>query len=238
MGIAERQQRDRDKVRRAILDAARELFVREGFANVTIRRIAERIEYSPGSIYTYFPSKDEILCALALEGYDLLAGRALPAGLEPLAAVRAVLRRIYEFSKEQPEYFALMFFDRSIPRIAREHRHFARLLEHRKKLMSLLARCIESGAFPPGLDPIAAFRVASMGLFGVAALRLAGRLPDPAADRLAADVTEAAIAGLKAGSAVSYRVDLDPAFAAVHSKATPDRAARRSIRARTRRRVA
>jgi hypothetical protein len=51
MGIKERQHRDREAVRRAILDAARELFVAEGFQNVSIRKIAERIEYSPAAIY-------------------------------------------------------------------------------------------------------------------------------------------------------------------------------------------
>ncbi len=46
MGIKERQERDREAVRRAILDAARELFVSEGYNNVSMRKIAERIEYS------------------------------------------------------------------------------------------------------------------------------------------------------------------------------------------------
>ena len=55
MGIKERQERDREAVRRSILDAARELFVAEGFQNVSIRKIAERIEYSPAAIYGYFP---------------------------------------------------------------------------------------------------------------------------------------------------------------------------------------
>src|SRR5918995_1571884 len=69
MGIKERQERDREAVRRAILDAARELFVAEGFQNVSIRKIAERIEYSPAAIYSYFPSKDDIFFALAEEGF-------------------------------------------------------------------------------------------------------------------------------------------------------------------------
>ena len=72
MGIKERQERDREAVRRAILDAARELFVAEGFQNVSIRKIAERIEYSPAAIYGYFPSKDDIFFELAEEGFRLL----------------------------------------------------------------------------------------------------------------------------------------------------------------------
>ncbi len=76
MGIKERQERDREAVRRAILDAARELFVAEGYQNVSIRKIAERIEYSPAAIYSYFPSKDDIFFALAEEGFRLLGGPA------------------------------------------------------------------------------------------------------------------------------------------------------------------
>ena len=54
---------------RSILDAARALFVAEGYLNVSIRKIADRIEYSPASIYSYFPSKDDIFYALAEEGF-------------------------------------------------------------------------------------------------------------------------------------------------------------------------
>lgn len=240
MGIRERQERARDATRRAILDAARALFVQEGFANVSIRRIAERIEYSPGAIYTYFPSKDEILCALAQEGFELLAAQRPSPGLEqlpPLDAIRAVFGRIYRFSKEHPEYFALMFFERSILRLAREHDHFDRVLEQKRRLMALLDRFTDGSVFPAGLAPAQIFRVISMGLFGVMALRLAGRVSERAADRLAVDVIEAAIAGLRAGSAVSYRIEDDAGgFPSGTSTRRPGRATRPAARAHVRRR--
>src|SRR6185436_11234420 len=106
MGIKERQERDREAVRRAILDAARDLFVSEGYGNVSIRKIAERIEYSPAAIYGYFPSKDDIFFALAEEGFRLLGDPADAARqehlrtLEPLERIRAVFWRWYEFSRE------------------------------------------------------------------------------------------------------------------------------------------
>jgi AcrR family transcriptional regulator len=73
MGLKQRQEREREAVGRAILDAARDLFVAEGYQNVSIRKIAERIEYSPAAIYSYFASKDDIFFALAEEGFRLLA---------------------------------------------------------------------------------------------------------------------------------------------------------------------
>src|SRR5438477_1714795 len=99
MGIKERHERDREAVHRAILDAARDLFVRDGYQNVSIRKIAERIEYSPAAIYGYFPSKDDIFFALAEEGFRLLYGdRAEYTALDevpPLERIRAIFSRLY-----------------------------------------------------------------------------------------------------------------------------------------------
>src|SRR5207253_9830428 len=105
MGIKERQERDREAVQRSILDAARELFVSEGYDNVSIRKIAERIEYSPAAIYGYFASKDDIFFALAEEGFTMLsAPEERTARLEPVAPLdrdRAIFWRLYEFSRDQ-----------------------------------------------------------------------------------------------------------------------------------------
>src|SRR5690242_15267152 len=98
MGIKERHERDREMVRQLILDAARDLFVKEGFENVSIRKIAEKIEYSPAAIYGYFPSKDDIFFSLAEDGFRLLYGsrerftemNALP----PLERIRAIFWRL------------------------------------------------------------------------------------------------------------------------------------------------
>src|SRR6476620_8812380 len=109
MGIKERHERDREAVRRSILDAARELFVTEGYENVSIRKIAERIEYSPAAIYGYFPSKDDIFFALAEEGFRLLGN---PAALSEgpkftdqprLERIKAIFWRMYEFSRDEPQ---------------------------------------------------------------------------------------------------------------------------------------
>src|SRR5260221_3340468 len=148
MGIKERQERDREAVSRAILDAARELFVAEGFQNVSIRKIAERIEYSPAAIYGYFPSKDDIFFALAEEGFRLLshmvrADDALET-VDPLVRVRRTFRHMYEFSREHPEYFALMFVDRSVPRISREYERFVFAREMKDRLITDLQCCIDA----------------------------------------------------------------------------------------------
>src|SRR6187431_3751895 len=77
--------------RRAILDAALDLFITQGYTQVSIRNIAARVEYSPGAIYGYFASKDEIFYALAEEGLRDLGARELAdvPSSDPIEDVRA-----------------------------------------------------------------------------------------------------------------------------------------------------
>src|SRR5439155_4242698 len=193
MGIKERQERDRKAVRRAILDAARDLFVRDGYRNVSIRKIAERIEYSPAAIYGYFASKDDIFFALAEEGFRLLHGdRASYTALEtlpPLERIRVIFTRLYRYSCEHPQYFALMFVDRSVPRISREYERFSFAREIKEHLLAHVRECIASGVFRADLQPDVALRLLTMGILGVAVMRLSDRLgPAENADDLANDI--------------------------------------------------
>lgn len=206
MGIKERQERDREAVRRAILDAARELFVTEGFQNVSIRKIAERIEYSPAAIYGYFPSKDDIFFALAEEGLHLL-GDPSAVGRDPqfkdaapLERLRAVFWRLYEFSREQPQYFALIFVDRSVPRISREYERFAFMRDRKQHIIQELQACVDAGDLPKTLNTAVAMRALMVGVLGVAVLQLSERLgPGEDPDLLAADVLNLTLAGLRSG---------------------------------------
>src|ERR1700749_1317634 len=97
MGIKERQERDREAVSRAILDAARELFVEQGYQNVSLRQIAARIQYSPAAIYGYFPSKDDIFFALADEGFALLSDSLNSEDLEALSPLDQVREGFWQF---------------------------------------------------------------------------------------------------------------------------------------------
>ncbi len=127
MGIRERQSRERDTVRRKILNAARTLFLSDGYANVSMRKIADQIEYSPGAIYSYFQSKEDIFFALAEEGLQFVRTHCSAAAFAnaPLERVREAFWRFYTFSKEQPEYFSLIFVDGAVPRISRDWERFS-----------------------------------------------------------------------------------------------------------------
>ncbi len=202
LGVKERQERDREAVARAILDAARELFVAEGYQNISIRKIAEKIEYSPAAIYSYFPSKDDIFLALAEEGFRLLFkcdGESAPCA-NSVDAIRAGFWRLYEFSKTHPEYFALMFVDRSVPRISRDWQRFGFVREMRRTMSAQIQAVIDAGEFPAGTSGDSVFRILVAAIHGVAVMRLCERLaPGEDADALARDTLEATLTGLRAG---------------------------------------
>ena len=199
MGIKERQERDRLAVRQAILSAAREMFVSDGYRNISMRKVAERIEYSPAAIYSYFPSKDDIFFALAEEGFRLLADRVTTTidGLpEPYERVRAALWAFYEFSKAHPEYFELMFTDRSVPSLNQDFHRLQFFHELLTRLEGDIFACVERGQFSTGVEPGAAMHVLWAGMLGAASINLAQRLaPGEDPDALAHDVLEAVLSG-------------------------------------------
>jgi AcrR family transcriptional regulator len=205
MGTRERQERERELVRRKILDAATELFVAEGYQNVSIRKIAERIEYSPAALYSYFPSKDDIFLALAEEGFRTLAAAVRLDADDPLEALREGFWQYYQFSRTHPEYFALMFVDRSVPQISEDWERFGFVREMLHRAADGIRACVAAGYFPASLDADAAIHVLWAAVHGPATIQLGGRLgPGEEPDALARDTLEAAIAGLRAGSPVTF----------------------------------
>lgn len=111
MGIQERKDREKAEMRKIILDAAIQLFIHDGYEGVTIRKIADKIEYSPGTIYTYFKDKDSIFYALHVDGFDLLYQKQLSTqGInDPRERLMAHGRAYIEFAIENPEYYDIMF---------------------------------------------------------------------------------------------------------------------------------
>lgn len=199
MGTKERQQRDRDRIQQAILTAARDLFVTDGYRNVSMRKIADRIEYSAAAIYSYFPSKDDIFFALAEEGFRLLAQHlqnAIDKVGDPLERLRRGLWAFYEFSKTNPQYFELMFIDRSVPSLTQDFQRFEFFQETTARAEADVRACIDRGQFSAGLNPAAALHVLWVGMLGGASIGLAQRLaPGEDPDALAHDLLESLLAG-------------------------------------------
>lgn len=210
MGVRERQERERAATGRAILDAARELFVAEGYQNVSIRKIAEKIEYSPAAIYSYFPSKDDIFLALAEEGFRMLFDSSECVRQEHphasrLDCLRSAFLNVYQFSRDHQEYYALMFLDRSVPRLSQDWQRFTFVHDMRAQITGLIQQAIDAGDFPDGSNAEMIFRVLMVSIQGASAMRICERLvPGEDADALAKVTLEAALTGLRAGFDHSY----------------------------------
>ncbi len=212
MGIRERQVRERETVRRKILNAARTLFLNEGYANVSMRKIAEQIEYSPGAIYSYFTSKEEIFFALAEEGLQFVRSHCLahPRANTPRERVREAFWRFYTFSKEQPEYFSLIFVDSAVPRISRDWERFSSMRELRAEIEHDIQLCLDEGVFPRADSPGVIFRILWTAAYGAAVFRLSHRLaPGEDSDALAHDLLDATLAGLRQGIELKFTAASD-----------------------------
>ncbi len=112
MGVKERRARQKRFLRQEILDAASELFVREGFENVSMRRIADKIEYSPTTIYLYFKDKAELLDQVCTETFSRLVQRLSKIMVQPGDSVERLKRGLLayiEFGLEYPDHYRATF---------------------------------------------------------------------------------------------------------------------------------
>src|SRR5688500_14974071 len=111
MGIAERKAREKEELRQEILSAARELFVEQGYESVSMRKIAEKIEYSPTTIYLHFRDKADLFDCLCADTFErLLAHLEAPAGTgDPVEALRAELRAYIDFGLAHPVDYRVTF---------------------------------------------------------------------------------------------------------------------------------
>jgi AcrR family transcriptional regulator len=111
MGVRERRAREKSETRDKILDAARELFVTEGYEGVSMRRVAERIEYSPTAIYVHFADKQELFHELCQQDYARLAEvfQSSAMSSDPVERLRQIGSTYSEFGVRYPNHYKFMF---------------------------------------------------------------------------------------------------------------------------------
>jgi AcrR family transcriptional regulator len=124
MGPKQRREREKEVLRQEILDAARELFVNEGYENVSMRRIAERIEYSPTTIYLYFEDKAALLFAICEETFAKLAKKLEIIAKQyedPVEALKKGCRSYIEFGLKYPNHYRVTFINHPQVGLGPEH---------------------------------------------------------------------------------------------------------------------
>lgn len=126
MGIAERREKAKEALRTRIVEAARDIVSEEGLDALSMRALAERIEYSPGTIYLYFRDKEELLKDVVEEGFRRLSEKAREqteaagSGANAAQRHRALGRAYARFALENTAYFRVMF---ELPTVARMGLH-------------------------------------------------------------------------------------------------------------------
>lgn len=112
MGILERKIRQKENMRTTILSVAMRLVREEGWQSLSIRKIADAIEYSVPVIYDHFENKEAILVELSFDGFRLLkrtlekVKRKYP---DPEERLKAYAEAYWDFAFKNPEYYQLMY---------------------------------------------------------------------------------------------------------------------------------
>lgn len=115
MGIKEKRNKKKEEFRREILNSARDLFIDVGYEKLSMRRLAEKIDYSPTTIYLYFKSKDDLLLAICeevAEQFLTKLSHIRSVQSKPLEALRQAMLYLVTFAFENPNQYKVFFLTR------------------------------------------------------------------------------------------------------------------------------
>jgi AcrR family transcriptional regulator len=179
MGIAERKEKQKQDIRKSILDASMKLFVEQGFENVSIRKIADLIEYSPTTVYLYFKDKNDIFFHLHEMGFThfLELNRNLADYPNPLMRLYKMGENYIRFGTENPEFYDVMFIQKAPMDAlhAMEDCAWSQGDTALNALKSLLQECMDKGLIRPA--PVDTVAMAIWGMVhGLVSLAIRKRL--------------------------------------------------------------
>jgi len=99
------------KTKQAILQAAQDIIAEKGIDGLSLREIAQRIDYSPAGLYEYFNSKDDIIVAVCLEEFAQFSAylNQVPADLSPAERIVQLGQAYLDFARNNPEQFMFIF---------------------------------------------------------------------------------------------------------------------------------
>lgn len=176
LASAKRREAKKEETRRAILDAATNMFLASGHDNFSLRQVAETIGYSPTTIYLYFKDKDELLFQAAVDGFAKF-GRALQdaydSSTEPWQRLLAEGAAYVTFGLENPVHYRLMFMgrgellDKELPQEDCDS-----VSDSFQILVKTVEECLAAGIMKPGDSRVYATLIWA-GVHGIVSLSLA-----------------------------------------------------------------
>lgn len=145
MGIIDRKNREKEEMRSLIVNTAGEIIKEEGIDNLSIRKIAARIEYSPAIIYHYFQDKDEIINLLMRDGYmkilrELSGVRTSPT--DPEERLRELIRRYIDMALKMPDEYTAVLLN-SAPSVTEHTSALFKGASQSRQALGMLSACVK-----------------------------------------------------------------------------------------------
>ncbi|MEM7328102.1 MAG: TetR/AcrR family transcriptional regulator [Pseudomonadota bacterium] len=174
VSVSSPAERRRNKIRARILSAAERVFAREGAEGLSIRRLAENIDYSPAAIYKYFNSKDELVDELKETFFELIlenVNRIADTSTPFAERARDCVATYVQIAADKPHHYAAAFTGESVtqapvdgePGFAQSKKGQAFMV-----LSGMIAEGVEIGAFRPDVDPALAAKSIWASMHGLA----------------------------------------------------------------------
>ncbi len=155
MGITDRKEREKQELKELILKEAKAVFLEEGYEKTSIRKIADRIEYSPTTIYLYFKDKSELLLELHKQSFHQFFNvlSSVSTISDPFERLVQTGRRYIEYGIKNPEEYELKF-QLKAPLAALECKNeiWSDGQQAICFVQSIVDNCIEAGYFSKSMD--------------------------------------------------------------------------------------
>ena len=176
MSIQTRRARQKAQLRQEILDAARDILAREGYEQLSMRKVAERIEYSPTAIYLHFEDKRDLMFQVCEETFGRLVQDLSSLHREfkdPVARLREGMRRYVAFGLRHPQHYLATFVtmprDQTPEEIERYNSPDTNGMMALGILREVITACVSAKVFRK-VDPDVTTRALWTSLHGVTAL--------------------------------------------------------------------
>ena len=155
MGIKERREREQEDLRQKILDAASEMFAEDGYESVSMRKIADKIDYSPTTIYLYFKDKNDLLNQICEETFAKLIKdwqKIEDKTDDPLTGLRKAMAAYVEFGFKYPNHYEVTFTNPLYDYLGEDEQPFEgsmgqKAFEH---IVSQVSKSMEAGQIKQG----------------------------------------------------------------------------------------
>ncbi len=150
---AARRKQQKEALSQTILDAAAELFQKQGYQHFSLRQVAEAIGYSPTTIYLHFKDKDELLFNVAIQGFKTFGERLQTAYDNedtPLARLQGIGKAYVDFGLSYPVHYRLMFMERGEFLLKEPPEGCESVIDAFEILIQTIKECISAGVIKKG----------------------------------------------------------------------------------------